>query len=131
MLKNNLKPIYLNIKAIKFPITAIASILHRISGFILFIMIGPILWILKLSLSSIENFTKINTFLTVDNYCFLFIRWIIIIIFSYHIVFGVRQILMDCGFIKQTLSMGKISARVVFILVICLSVYVGIYIWNP
>lgn len=129
MSKENQKIIYLDIKAIKFPVTAIASILHRISGFFLFIAIGPILWLLNLSLSSEAGFYIISNLLLKNNYIFKFLAWIMMIILSYHMIFGIRQILMDFGCIKQTLSIGRISANIVFMLVIFLSVYIGIYIW--
>lgn len=130
MSKKNKKGIYLKISTIKFPITAIASILHRISGFLLFIIIGPVLWLLKLSLSSEEEFCKINHFLIKNGYIFKFLIWVILSIFSYHIIFGIRQIFMDFGYLKQTLSMGKMSAHVVFTLVILLSICIGIYVWK-
>lgn len=129
MLKKKQKAIYLNIRTIKFPITAIASILHRVSGFFLFIIIGPILWLLKLSLSSEEEFYKINNFLVKNDCFFKVLAWIIMIILSYHIVFGIRQMLMDFGFLKQSLLMGKISANFVFMLVVLFSICIGIYIW--
>lgn len=131
MLKENQRPIYLDIKAIKFPITAIASILHRISGLFLFLMIGPLLWILKLSLSSEDNFFWINCILMENSYIFQFLTWIGIVILGYHIFFGIRQILMDFGYLRQTLLIGRISVSIVFVLIVCLSIYLGIYIWYP
>lgn len=129
MNKNNFKTIYLNISAIKFPITAVTSILHRISGFFLFIAIGPILWILRLSLISETSFSKINNFFLVNDGICKFLSWVTIMIFSYHMIFGIRQILMDFGFLKQTLFMGKISSNFVLVMIMCLSICFGIYIW--
>lgn len=123
------KNIHLNLKTIKFPITAIASILHRISGILLFISIGPVLCVLKLSLSSEEEFCIVNSFLLKNNYILKILIWIIMVIFSYHIIFGIRQMLMDFRYLQQTLSVGKVSAYVVFILVIFLSICIGIYLW--
>lgn len=129
MSKEKQKVIYLNIRTIKFPVTAIASILHRISGFFLFISLGPILWLLRLSLSSEEKFCTISNFLLKNNCIFKFLTWIIITILIYHVIFGIRQILMDFGYLQQTLLIGKISAYIVFIIVIFLSIYMGICIW--
>ncbi|URJ31049.1 succinate dehydrogenase, cytochrome b556 subunit [Blochmannia endosymbiont of Camponotus sp.] len=131
MIKENRKPIHLNLRTIQFPITAIASILHRISGVLLFIIMGPILWLLKLSLSSNNEFYKIYNFLLVNYYISKFLFWITIIVIIYHIVAGIRQILMDFGYLEQTLLMGKISVKVIFILTILLSVLSGILIWYP
>ncbi|MGL5372028.1 MAG: succinate dehydrogenase, cytochrome b556 subunit, partial [Plesiomonas shigelloides] len=49
---NKQRPVNLDLKTISFPITAIASILHRVSGVITFIALGILLWLLSLSLSS-------------------------------------------------------------------------------
>lgn len=130
MIKNNSKTVYLNISTIKFPITAIVSILHRISGMFLFIAIGPMLWILRLSLNSESSFYKINSFFLANNSICKFLSWITIIIFSYHVIFGIRQILMDFGYLKQTLFIGKISASFVFIIIIVVSIFFGIHIWD-
>lgn len=130
MLKNNRKIVNLNINTIRFPVTAIVSILHRISGFFLFITIGPILWILRLSLISEDNFFKINSFFLANNCIYKFLVWIVIIIFNYHLTFGMRQILMDFGYLKQNLFVGRISAIFVFVIVICFSMCIGIYIWQ-
>lgn len=128
MFNENKKVIYLNIRAIQFPITAIASILHRISGFLLFLIIGPVLWMLKLSISSEEKFYIINSFLLKYSYISKFLVWIVITILNYHVIFGIRQILMDFGYLKSNLLIGKISAKIVFTLVIVLSIYLGIHI---
>lgn len=131
MIKENQKPIHLNVRTIRFPITAVASILHRISGILLFIIIGPILWLLKLSLSSNNEFCKIYDFLLKNYHILKFLFWIITITIIYHIVAGIRHMLMDFGYLHQTLLIGKISAKIIFILTILLSVLSGILIWYP
>lgn len=50
------RPINLQLQTIHFPVTAIASILHRVSGVITFVAVGILLWLLGLSLSSLEGF---------------------------------------------------------------------------
>lgn len=130
-MKNNKRPIYLNIINIRFPITAIISILHRISGVLLFIIIGPMLWLLQLSLSSHEKFYKILNFFLKNNVFFKFLLWNISAILSYHIIAGIRQILMDIGLLQPTWAVGKLSAKIVFSLVTLLFIFSGILIWDP
>lgn len=129
-MKKNKRPINLNITTIRFPITAIISILHRISGVLLFVIIGPILWLLQLSLSSYEKFYKIVSCL-MNNIFFKFFLWSTITIFFYHIIAGIRQILMDFGYLNQTWLIGKFSAKIVFGLVMLLFIFIGILIWDP
>lgn len=130
-MKNSKRPIYLNIINIQLPITAIVSILHRISGVLLFIMIGPILWLLQSSLSSYEQFYKIANFLLKNIIFFKFLLWNIIITLIYHVIAGIRQILMDIGYIDQTWVIGKLSAKIVLSLVALLFILSGILIWDP
>lgn len=130
-MQKNKKPINLNITTIDFPVTAIVSILHRISGVFLFLTIGPMLWLLRLSLYSCDMFYKINNFLLINNNLFKFFLWNVITIFSYHVIAGIRQILMDFGILEQTWLIGKFSAKITFGLVILLFIYTGILIWDP
>ncbi len=53
------RPVNLDLQTIRFPITAIASILHRVSGVITFVAVGILLWLLGTSLSSPEGFDKL------------------------------------------------------------------------
>lgn len=129
-MKKYKRPINLNIMTIRFPITAIVSILHRISGIFLFIAIGPTLWLLQLSLSSHDEFYKITNFFLMNSILFKFFLWNVIAALSYHIIAGIRQILMDFGYLDQTWLIGKRSAKIVFGLVILLLIISGILIWN-
>lgn len=117
-------PIYLDLRNIKFTINAIISILHRISGFIIFISTSIILYVLKLSLSSPKNFTIIKMLLNKPITKYIFLSVLITLI--YHILSGMRHILMDFGFIKETLKIGKITAIIVFILTIIISICIFI-----
>lgn len=118
------KPINLDLCTIKFPVTAIISILHRISGIILFVIIGILLWMLKLSLESPRSFSKlINLMHRID------IKLVVVGMLTmlvYHLFAGIRHILMDCGYFKATLFVGRITSYVVFLLTIITT----IFIWN-
>ena len=53
------RPVYLNLLAIRQPIPAIVSILHRISGALLFLVGIPVLlWGVQRSLASPETFDQ-------------------------------------------------------------------------
>ncbi|EIY2610902.1 succinate dehydrogenase, cytochrome b556 subunit, partial [Pseudomonas aeruginosa] len=49
---NKKRPVNLDIRTIQLPLTALTSILHRISGIMLFIFLGLILYMLSKSLES-------------------------------------------------------------------------------
>ena len=58
---NSKRPVNLDLRTIKLPVTAYTSILHRISGVILFVSIAILLWMLDTSLSSESGFEQVQS----------------------------------------------------------------------
>ena len=123
---NKQRPINLDLRTIKFPIPAIISILHRISGLALFFMIPFALCALALSLRSAEGFHTITT--AFDCLWVKALVWLMLAGLIYHLVAGVRHLLMDLG-IGDSLAAGRLSAKLVFIISIVLIVAVGSWLW--
>ncbi|MGF1747558.1 MULTISPECIES: succinate dehydrogenase cytochrome b556 subunit [Vibrio] len=120
------RPVNLDLQTIKMPITAIASILHRVSGVITFVSIGILLWLLSMSLSSPIGFAEAADI--VDGFFVTFILWGILTALAYHIVGGIRHLLMDLGYFEE-LDTGAKSAKVSFILTGILSLLAGVLVW--
>ena len=120
------RPINLNLLTIRFPITAIASILHRLSGFFLFLIIPAFLAVLALTLRSPEAFFTVHT-------CFqhplikLILLGFLLALF-YHLLAGIRHLLMDAG-VAEELKPARLSAGVVIVLAIVATGFMGIYLW--
>jgi succinate dehydrogenase / fumarate reductase, cytochrome b subunit len=120
------RPINLNLLTIRFPITAIVSIWHRISGFFLFLVIPVFLAVIALTLQSPEAFFTVKT-------CFrhplikLFILGFLLALF-YHLLAGIRHLLMDAG-IAEELKSARWSAGLVIVLAIVFTGWMGIYLW--
>ncbi|VFP88864.1 succinate dehydrogenase, cytochrome b556 subunit [Candidatus Erwinia haradaeae] len=121
------RPVNLNFSTICFPLTAIISILHRISGVITFFSIGILLWLLGLSLSSPKNFLEVSTI--INSLHFKFIAWVLVSTLSFHFIGGIRHLIMDFGLISTTLKTGKISSKVVLGSSILLAILSGVVIW--
>ncbi|MGP1939114.1 MAG: succinate dehydrogenase, cytochrome b556 subunit [Arsenophonus sp. ET-DL9-MAG3] len=121
------KPINIQLQTIHFPIIAIASILHRISGVISFIIVGVLLWLLGLSLSSPTGFQFVTEIMS--NIFIKFVVWGLLTILIYHIISGTRHMLIDFGFIEKTLFLGRISVIAIFIITGILSILSGVFIW--
>ncbi|WP_407079128.1 succinate dehydrogenase cytochrome b556 subunit [Candidatus Williamhamiltonella defendens] len=121
------RPINLDLMTFRFPLTAIASILHRISGVIIFFAVGFFVWLLGLSLSSPEGFIETSTI--VDHFLMKLILWGFLTALFYHLVGGIRHLLMDFSYIEETLKLGIRSAQVVMVITVLLSILVGIIIW--
>ncbi|MGR5177950.1 succinate dehydrogenase cytochrome b556 subunit [Vibrio parahaemolyticus] len=120
------RPVNLDLQTIRFPITAIASILHRVSGVITFVSIGILLWLLAKSLSSPIGFAEAVDI--VDGFFVKFILWGILTALAYHIVGGVRHLIMDLGYFEE-LESGAKSAKVAFIVTGILSLLAGVLVW--
>lgn len=121
------RPVNLDLQTIQFPITAIASILHRVSGVITFIAVGILLWLLGTSLSSPDGFQYASELMT--GFFAKFILWGILTALAYHICGGVRHMLMDFGVIDETLAVGNFSAKAAFAITIILSILAGVLVW--
>jgi succinate dehydrogenase / fumarate reductase cytochrome b subunit len=124
--ERNLRPVNLDLQTIHFPITAIASILHRVSGVITFVAIGILLWLLSVSLSSPEGFQYASEL--VGGFFVKFILWGILTALSYHIVGGIRHLIMDLGYFEE-LESGIQTARISFAVTVVLSLLAGVMVW--
>jgi succinate dehydrogenase / fumarate reductase, cytochrome b subunit len=121
------RPVNLDLQTIRFPVTAIASILHRVSGVITFVAVGILLWLLGMSLSSQEGFLQAAAIM--NSFFVKFIFWGILTALAYHICGGIRHLLMDFGYIEESLAAGQRSAQVAFVLTAVLSILAGVLVW--
>ncbi|EKD70514.1 MAG: hypothetical protein ACD_46C00514G0004 [uncultured bacterium] len=122
---NHKRPINLNLFTIRFPLPAIISILHRVSGAALFILIPAILWLLDYSLTS-DGYDDIQLWL--ESPMLKFIFWILLIPFCYHLVAGVRHLLSDIH-IGDTLKAGNLTAKLALIISGVFVVLLGLWLW--
>lgn len=107
-------------------ITAKASILHRISGFLLFLSIPFILFLLQSSLISPDFYTA---FYRVGSLVIMKLIYLVLIAaFMYHMCSGVRFLFLDIDK-GVNIKTAKITARIVIVLSIILTVILGVLIW--
>lgn len=123
---NKERPVNLDLGAFRWPVTAIASILHRISGVALFVGVAFLIWGLGASLESQESFDSVKE--CVSGFLPKLILWAIVSGLIYHIVAGSKHLLMDIG-IGETLEGGQRGAKVVLGLSVVLIVLAGVWIW--
>lgn len=120
------RPVNLDLSTIRFPVTAIASILHRVSGVITFVAVGILLWLLGLSLSSPEGFVQASA--VMNSFFVKFIMWGILTALAYHTVGGIRHMLMDFGYLAETQVVGTRSAQICFGITVVLSILAGVLV---
>ena len=120
------RPINLDLRTIRQPVAAISSILHRVSGVITLFALAILLWLLSYSLSSPAGFSAVVDIL--DGFFVWIIMWGILTALAYHIVGGIRHMVMDLGHGVE-LEESALSATVVFGVTIVLSLLAGIMLW--
>ncbi|RJG09682.1 succinate dehydrogenase, cytochrome b556 subunit [Pseudomonas cavernicola] len=123
---NSQRPVNLDLRTIKLPVTAYTSILHRISGVILFLGLGVLLFALDKSLASEEGFEQVKACLASP--LAKFVIWGLLSALLYHLVAGVRHLIMDMG-IGETLEGGKLGSQIVLAISVVLIVLAGVWIW--
>ncbi len=125
---NKKRPVNLNLFAFHFPLPAITSILHRISGIMLFVFIPGLLWVLDQSLQSEQGFQKIAVIFSHPvTKVFL---WMFLSMLAYHLVAGIKHLLMDLG-LGETLQGARIGAWLTLVISLSLVVLLGVWIWLP
>ncbi len=87
------RPKFLNLMAIKLPLPGVASILHRVSGIGLFLMLPLLIWMLDLSLKSADTY---STLVTVTGHPLVKLILIgLLWAFLHHFCMGIRILLID------------------------------------
>ena len=119
------RPKNLNLFTIRFPLPAIVSILHRVSGAILFLLIPVFLLMFDVSLTW-SGFELLQEWL--GSIYIKLLLWLIFIPFCFHLVAGIRHLLMDIH-IGSSLKGGRIGAITVFAVTIVLVLLAGIRLW--
>ncbi|TRX74501.1 succinate dehydrogenase, cytochrome b556 subunit [Pseudomonas mangiferae] len=123
---NSQRPVNLDLRTIKLPITAYTSILHRISGVILFLGLAVLLYALDKSLGSEEGFEQVKAFMASP--LVKLVVWGLLSALLYHLVAGLRHLIMDLGF-GETLQGGKLGSQIVLAVSAVLIVLAGVWIW--
>jgi succinate dehydrogenase cytochrome b subunit len=126
MKMHNKRPVNLDLTTMRFPIPAIASILHRVSGVILFLLLPLLLVAAEWSLRSPMDFAELRLWMASPLFKLLF--WGMLAAFIYHLLAGLRHILMDMGF-GESLSCGRLSAKVVIGLSVVFILMAGAWLW--
>ncbi|MFL0803166.1 MAG: succinate dehydrogenase, cytochrome b556 subunit [Agarilytica sp.] len=123
---NTNRPVNLDLSTIKLPITALVSITHRVSGVVLLGGVLVLMWMLDVSLSSEEGFNSIKE--TLQAPIAKLVLWGVLAALGYHLVAGVRHLLMDMG-VGETLEGGKRGATITVVLAIVLIILAGLWVW--
>lgn len=125
IVKDN-RPVNLDFKTLHLPLPAITSILHRISGVIVFGGVFVLLWLLSASLESESGFTDVQNWLAAP--LVKVVVWGILAGLLYHLIAGVKHLVMDLG-IGETLEGAKTGAKIVVVISVMAIVLAGVWLW--
>ena len=120
------RPVNLDLGTIDLPVTAYASITHRVTGVLMFFSSFLMLWALDKSLASEASFNEVAAVLSAP--VAKVIAWAIASVLTYHALAGIKHLIMDAG-IGETMRGGVVGARTVFVLAAAASVLWGLLIW--
>ncbi len=85
-----------------------------------------VIWAWAVSLSSAEGFEQVK--LVLQSFIAKFIAWGTITVLLYHMIGGIRHLIMDMGHWEE-LKSGNTSAVVTIALWIVLAVLAGVWLW--
>jgi succinate dehydrogenase / fumarate reductase cytochrome b subunit len=120
------RPKYLNLMEIKLPIAGFASILHRVSGIGLFLMLPLLIWLLDLSLKSGDSFQVLQTVTAhpLVKLILIGLLWA----FLHHFCMGIRILLIDIH-VGVDKAKASASAKAVLAVSLLLTLILGAKLW--
>jgi|TARA_B110000037_G_scaffold207106_1_gene253728 succinate dehydrogenase / fumarate reductase cytochrome b subunit len=110
---NSKQPKNLNLFSIRLPLPALVSILHRMSGVLLFLLMPFLSWALCASLISDLYFNK--TVLILNTWPIKIIGVFFIWAFIHHLMAGLRHLLLDLQ-IGNDLIVARFSSKSVLLI---------------
>ena len=109
------RPVYLDLTKIRLPMSAFSSITHRLTGmYVFFITLPLLLYVISKSTSSKASYQDLLVSLNSFSFFSLFF-YISLSFFWYHILTGLRHLIMDFFHIGESLKGANYSAIFVVI----------------
>ena len=123
---NKKRPKHLALHQIKLQLPGIVSILHRVSGLLLFIALPLLLLMLQYSLRSIETYTQLMDVLAnpLLKLMLLGLLWA----FMHHFCAGLRYLAIDLHLVRD-LAQARNSSKVVMLVSLAVTIFVGVKLW--
>jgi len=123
---NKKRPKHLALHKIQLPLSGYVSILHRVSGALLFVALPLLLLLLDQSLRSIETYTNLTEYLAhpVLKLALLGLMWA----FLHHFCAGLRYLAIDLHMLP-TLAAARAASRWVMTVSLTLTVVLGVKVW--
>jgi succinate dehydrogenase / fumarate reductase, cytochrome b subunit len=119
------------IDAVKYrlPLAGVVSILHRVSGLLMFLLLPFLIWLFDVSLSSEISYERFTSAFTagigfLPGWFVKLVVWALIWAYLHHFIAGVRHLWMDATH-SVTKEFGRQSAVVTLALSVLLTLVLG------
>jgi succinate dehydrogenase / fumarate reductase cytochrome b subunit len=123
---NKARPMYLNLLQIRLPLPAIVSVMHRVSGAVLFVALPLMLWWLQQSLTSGRTFAEFQTLFS--NSLVKLVMVGLLWGYLHHLCAGIRHVVMDMHYGLE-LKTVRLTGTLVLSISITLTVVIGALLW--
>lgn len=120
------RPKYLNLLQIRLPVPGVISIMHRVSGAALFLLIPLLLYLLQTSLESQHGFAAVRSLFATPlaKLVLIGLLWA----FLHHFCAGIRYLALDLD-IGTDLPAARASSWAVIVVSVALTLACGVLIW--
>lgn len=120
------RPKHLNLMQIRLPVPGIISIMHRISGAVLFLLIPLLLWLFQTSLESVASFAEFRSVVAhpLMKLVLLGLLWG----YLHHLLAGLRHLFLDLD-LGTELATARLTSMIVLATGIVLTLLVGGALW--
>jgi succinate dehydrogenase / fumarate reductase cytochrome b subunit len=122
------RPKFLTLTEIRLPLPGVASILHRISGAGMFLLLPALIWLLQLSLDTASDGASAFAAVT-GNWCTRLVLLGLIWAFLHHFCMGIRLLLIDLH-IGVDKPQARASAKAVFAISLTLTAAFGLKLFG-
>lgn len=120
------RPKHLDLRTIRLPVPGIVSILHRLSGVVLFLFLPVLIYLLQGSLSSNDMFDRYRALISwpLCKLVLIGLLWALL----HHMLAGIRFLLLDMHK-GLALATARASAKTVLVISLVLTVLLGVALW--
>lgn len=112
--------------AMAMPVTAVASILHRVTGVVLFVGVFFLCYLLDRAVTDAAGFEHAAAVLTAP--FGKLALWVVLTSLAYHVVAGVRHLFLDFH-VGDSLKGGRASAWISIGALVVAGVALGVWLW--
>ncbi|WP_127477179.1 succinate dehydrogenase, cytochrome b556 subunit [Sulfurivermis fontis] len=90
------RPVFFHLLQLHLPLTALVSIVHRLTGLLLFLALAPAIWLLERSLRDAAGYVQVQQLL--QTWPARLLGVLLLWALAHHLLAGLRVLLIDAGF---------------------------------